>query len=81
MINNGGISVRSDILSSPIDIDMKIMQVNYFGTVALTKGICYTGDRLFFALIILLFFECSNFSNYKIPRLLHVFVNHSFYIA
>ena len=38
LINNGGISVRSEAMSTNIDVDVKIMLVNYFGTVALTKG-------------------------------------------
>lgn len=37
LINNGGISVRSNIVSSPVDIDIKVMLVNYFGSVAITK--------------------------------------------
>lgn len=37
LINNGGISVRSDIVSSSVDIDIKVMLVNYFGSVAMTK--------------------------------------------
>lgn len=38
LINNGGISVRADALSSAVDVDLKVMLVNYFGAVALTKG-------------------------------------------
>lgn len=38
LINNGGISVRADVASTAIDVDLKVMVVNYFGTVALTKG-------------------------------------------
>lgn len=38
LINNGGVSVRSDVLSTAIDVDIKVMLVNYFGSVALTKG-------------------------------------------
>ncbi|XP_058455495.1 dehydrogenase/reductase SDR family protein 7-like [Malaya genurostris] len=38
MINNGGISVRSDCLTTALDVDIKVMLVNYFGTVALTKA-------------------------------------------
>lgn len=38
LINNGGMSYRGDILSTSIDVDLKLMMVNYFGTIALTKG-------------------------------------------
>jgi dehydrogenase/reductase SDR family protein 7B len=39
LVNNGGISVRSSALDTSIDVDMRIMAVNYFGTVALTKAV------------------------------------------
>uniref|UniRef100_A0A1B0GIX9 Putative dehydrogenase n=1 Tax=Lutzomyia longipalpis TaxID=7200 RepID=A0A1B0GIX9_LUTLO len=39
LVNNGGISVRSDALSLDISVDIKVMLVNYFGSVALTKAI------------------------------------------
>ncbi len=39
LINNGGISQRSLVKDTPLDIDKKIMNVNYFGTVALTKSV------------------------------------------
>lgn len=38
LINNGGVSVRTDVLSAKIDVDVRVMNVNYLGTVALTKG-------------------------------------------
>lgn len=38
LVNNGGISVRADVMSSLIDVDLRVMQVNYFGSVALTKA-------------------------------------------
>ncbi|XP_055597333.1 dehydrogenase/reductase SDR family protein 7-like [Uranotaenia lowii] len=38
LINNAGISVRSDCLSTTLDVDIKVMLINYFGTVALTKA-------------------------------------------
>lgn len=37
LINNGGISVRTDILSAKNEVDVRVMTVNYLGTVALTK--------------------------------------------
>lgn len=39
LINNGGISVRGDILSTTVDVDTRLMLVNYFGQVALTKAL------------------------------------------
>ena len=39
LINNGGISQRSLAKETNIKVDKKIMEVNYFGTVALTKAI------------------------------------------
>lgn len=39
LVNNGGISVRADVLSSSMDVDMKVMKINYFGAVALTKSV------------------------------------------
>lgn len=38
LINNGGISHRGTVLSTKVDVHMKVMQVNFFGTVAITKG-------------------------------------------
>lgn len=37
LINNGGISQRSFAKDTLIDVDRRIMEVNYFGSVALTK--------------------------------------------
>jgi dehydrogenase/reductase SDR family member 7B len=37
MLHNGGISQRSLICETPLSVDRKLMEVNYFGTVALTK--------------------------------------------
>ncbi|MBC8047845.1 MAG: SDR family oxidoreductase [Fimbriimonadaceae bacterium] len=39
LINNGGISQRSDAINTPLEIDRKIMEVNYFGNIALTKHV------------------------------------------
>uniref|UniRef100_A0A1A9W6J2 Dehydrogenase/reductase SDR family protein 7-like n=1 Tax=Glossina brevipalpis TaxID=37001 RepID=A0A1A9W6J2_9MUSC len=39
LINNGGISVRANVINTALDVDLKIMTVNYFGSVALTKAI------------------------------------------
>lgn len=37
LINNGGMSQRSEAHSTPLEIDRRIMEVNYFGNIALTK--------------------------------------------
>jgi len=39
LINNGGISQRGEAWSTPLEVDRKIMEINYFGTIALTKAV------------------------------------------
>lgn len=39
LINNGGISQRSLAKDTPLTVDRKVMEVNFFGTVALTKSV------------------------------------------
>lgn len=39
VLNNAGISQRSYVLETDLAVDRKIMEVNYFGTIALTKAI------------------------------------------
>lgn len=39
LVNNGGISSRALIKDSSLDIDKKLMNINYFGTISLTKAI------------------------------------------
>ncbi|MBC6365173.1 SDR family oxidoreductase [Algoriphagus sp. AK58] len=39
LLHNGGISQRSLIKDTNLEVDRKLMEVNYFGTVALTKAI------------------------------------------
>lgn len=39
LVNNAGVSQRSYTIDTSLDIDRKIMEVNFFGTVALTKAI------------------------------------------
>lgn len=39
LVNNGGISQRSLIAETDFNVDKKIMDVDYFGTIALTKAI------------------------------------------
>ncbi|PRQ05823.1 putative oxidoreductase SadH [Enhygromyxa salina] len=38
LINNGGISQRGTVADTELDVDRRIMEVNYLGTVALTKA-------------------------------------------
>lgn len=39
LVNNGGISQRSLTKDSPLSLDRKIMEINYFGTIAVTKSV------------------------------------------
>ena len=39
LLNIGGISQRATIEDTPLWIDRKIMEINYFGTIALTKAV------------------------------------------
>ncbi len=39
LVNNAGISQRSLVVETPLDIDRKIMEIDYFGTIALTKTV------------------------------------------
>ncbi len=39
LIINGGISQRSLAFETPIEIDRKIMEINYFGNIAITKSV------------------------------------------
>jgi short-subunit dehydrogenase len=39
LVNNGGISQRSTAAETPIEVDRKIMEVNFFATVSLTKAV------------------------------------------
>lgn len=38
LINNSTICTRSDVLSTSIDDDIRVMNVNYFAPIAFTKG-------------------------------------------
>jgi short-subunit dehydrogenase len=37
LFNNGGISQRATVIESPVSIDRKIMEINFFGGISLTK--------------------------------------------
>ena len=39
LINNGGISQRDKAVNTDIEVDRKLMEINYFGTIALSKAI------------------------------------------
>ncbi|MCB0734630.1 MAG: SDR family NAD(P)-dependent oxidoreductase [Flavobacteriales bacterium] len=39
LINNGGVSQRSLVIDTPIEVDRQIFEVNFFGTVELTKEV------------------------------------------
>ncbi|EIM78033.1 short-chain dehydrogenase/reductase sdr [Nitritalea halalkaliphila LW7] len=39
LVNNGGISQRSLVEETELEVDRRIMEVNYFGTIALTKAL------------------------------------------
>ena len=39
LINNGGISQRSLAKDTPLEIDRKLMEINFFGTISLTKAV------------------------------------------
>ncbi|XP_077980813.1 dehydrogenase/reductase SDR family protein 7-like [Glandiceps talaboti] len=39
LINNGGISYRGTAIDTTLDVHKKLMDVNYFGAVTLTKGV------------------------------------------
>lgn len=39
VVHNGGISQRSTVNDTKLDVDRRVMEVNYFGAVALTKAV------------------------------------------
>ncbi|PLX21659.1 MAG: short chain dehydrogenase [Marinilabiliales bacterium] len=39
LVNNAGISQRSLVQETPLSVDRKIMEIDYFGTIALTKTV------------------------------------------
>lgn len=39
LFNNGGISQRSEVHETSLEVDRRIMEVNYFGNIALTKAV------------------------------------------
>lgn len=39
LFNNGGVSQRSNALETQMDVVRKVMEVNFFGTIALTKAV------------------------------------------
>jgi short-subunit dehydrogenase len=41
LFNNGGLSQRSAVHETSMEVDRKIMEINYFGNIALTKTVLY----------------------------------------
>ena len=39
LINSGGVSQRSTVAETALDVDRRIMEINYFGTIKLTKAV------------------------------------------
>lgn len=39
LINSAGISQRSLVIETPVEIDRKVFEINYFGTIVLTKSV------------------------------------------
>lgn len=39
LVNNAGVSQRSFIAETPLAVERKIMEINYFGTIAMTKAV------------------------------------------
>jgi dehydrogenase/reductase SDR family member 7B len=39
LVNNGGISQRSEVHETSLEVDRRIMEINYFGNIALTKAV------------------------------------------
>ena len=39
LVNNAGISQRSLLIETPVEVDRKVLEINFFGTITLTKGI------------------------------------------
>jgi dehydrogenase/reductase SDR family protein 7B len=39
LFNNGGISQRDKALNTPLEVDRRVMEIDFFGTVALTKAV------------------------------------------
>lgn len=42
VINNAGVSSRASVLDTDLAVDRKVMEVNFFGTIGLTKGSVYS---------------------------------------
>src|SRR5690606_36924075 len=39
LINNGGLSQKGNAMDTTLEVERKIMEINYFGNVALTKAV------------------------------------------
>lgn len=38
LINNAGVSYRGEVLTTQIEVDVKVMNINYFAAIAVAKG-------------------------------------------
>lgn len=45
LLNNGGLSQRGEAGDTSLDVDRRIMEINYFGTIALTKAVLPTMQK------------------------------------
>ncbi len=46
LFNNGGLSQRGEVYETPLEVDRRIMEINYFGNIALTKAVLpYMRDK------------------------------------
>ena len=52
LINNAGVSYRGQIEDTSLDVDHKVMVVNYFGHVAVTKGLYFYTRTVLFCLLV-----------------------------
>ncbi|SFT87753.1 Short-chain dehydrogenase [Lishizhenia tianjinensis] len=39
LMNNGGLSQRSEAHETPLEVDRRLMEINYFGNIAMTKAV------------------------------------------
>lgn len=46
LVNNASICTRSDVMSSALDTDIRVMNINYFGPIAFTKGMRAPHSRM-----------------------------------
>ena len=47
LINNAGVSSRGSVVETSLEVDKRVMQVNYFGQLAMIKCKCASTSNLF----------------------------------